>query len=233
MVLSSKQLLIKCANRFKTLSELSAQVPNRHGVLMVLSSPSGAGKTTIARRLLEVEPTISLSISVTTRPIRKGEKNGVDYHFIDRHTYEKYKHAGALMEYAEVFGNGYGTPSKPVERAIAEGRDTLFDIDWQGARQLRDKRPEDVVSVFILPPSAVTLEERLVRRAQDSKQVMTDRMARAAEEIKHWEEYDYVVINDRFEETVRIVHAILSAERVRRTRRIGLQAFITRMCEEL
>ncbi len=200
---------------------------------MVLSSPSGAGKTTIARRLLEVEPTISLSISVTTRPIRKGEKNGVDYHFIDRHTYEKYKYAGALMEYAEVFGNGYGTPSKPVECAIAEGRDTLFDIDWQGARQLRDKRPEDVVSVFILPPSAVTLEQRLVRRAQDSKQVMTDRMARAAEEIKHWEEYDYVVINDRIEETVRIVRAILSAERVRRTRRIGLQAFVTRMCEEL
>jgi len=201
--------------------------------MLVLSSPSGAGKTTIARRLMELEPAISLSVSVTTRQARPDERDGVDYHFIDQGEFERQKGAGELLEWAEVFDNGYGTPAAPVELALGEGRDVLFDIDWQGARQLKAGKGDDVASVFILPPSASALGERLVRRAQDSKEVVARRMARASEEISHWEEYDYVVVNADVEESVRSIRAILAAERVRRARRVGLEEFVTRMRGEL
>ncbi|HZP07991.1 guanylate kinase [Methyloceanibacter sp.] len=197
----------------------------RRGIMLVLSSPSGAGKTTIASRLLE-DPGIELSISHTTRPKRKGEKDGKDYHFVDRETFTRLRDQDAFLEWAVVFDNYYGTTRKPVEEALAAGRDVLFDVDWQGARKLRESAKDDVVAVFILPPSAAALEQRLRTRAEDSDDVVKRRMRGASNEIQHWEEYDYVVVNTDIDQSVASVRAILAAERLRRTRLSGLKGFV-------
>jgi guanylate kinase len=194
--------------------------------MLVLSSPSGAGKTTLSRLLLERDPAIDLSISVTTRPPRPGEVDGRDYHFIDRARFDAMIERGELLEWAQVFGNGYGTPRAPVETALAAGRDVLFDIDWQGTQQLREKGRDDLVSVFVLPPSVPDLEQRLRTRAQDAPDVIRSRMAKAADEMSHWAEYDYVVINRRVTDAFDDVRAILGAERLKRERQPGLSAFV-------
>lgn len=204
----------------------------RRGIMLVLSSPSGAGKTTIASRLLE-DPGIELSVSHTTRPKRKGETDGKDYHFVDRETFTRLRDQDAFLEWAVVFDNYYGTTRKPVEEALAAGRDVLFDVDWQGARKLRESAKDDVVAVFILPPSAAALEQRLRMRAEDPDDVVTRRMRGASNEIQHWEEYDYVVINTDIEQSVASVRAILAAERLRRTRLSGLKGFVQTLLAEL
>lgn len=198
----------------------------RRGLLLVLSSPSGAGKSTLSRRLLERDDGIDMSVSVTTRPPRPGEKDGVDYYFISQDKFRDMADGGELLEWAEVFGNSYGTPRAPVELALADGRDFLFDIDWQGTQQLSQALEDDLVRVFILPPSAKTLQERLVNRAQDSMSVVAKRMAEAANEISHYAEYDYVIINDDLDVSDQAIDAILAAERLKRKRRTGLTAFV-------
>jgi guanylate kinase len=198
----------------------------RRGLMLVLSSPSGAGKTSIARRLLQLEPELSLSISVTTRPKRPGEIDGRDYHFIDRAAYDALIARGDLLEHAEVYDHGYGTPRAAVEEALAAGRDMLFDIDWQGAQQLREVARDDMVSVFILPPSNAELERRLRQRAQDAEAVVNRRLAQVADDVTHWAEYDYVLINTDLEESVCRARAILAAERLRRHRQPGLTDFV-------
>ena len=197
----------------------------RRGLMLVLSSPSGAGKTTLSKMLLD-DPALDLSISVTTRPPRPGEVDGRDYHFIDRARFDAMVERGELLESAQVFGNRYGTPRGPVEAALAEGRDVLFDIDWQGTQQLREKGRADLVSVFVLPPSIPDLEQRLRARAQDSAEVIRSRMAKAADEMSHWAEYDYVVINREVADAFEDVRAILGAERLKRERQPGLSAFV-------
>jgi guanylate kinase len=194
--------------------------------MLVLSSPSGAGKTTLSRMLLTTERNVELSISVTTRARRRGEVNGRHYQFIDRKRFDQMVRAGELLEYAEVFGNGYGTPRKPVERALKQGRDMLFDIDWQGTQQLRQRARADLVSVFILPPSTGELERRLHTRAQDDKKTIRSRMAKASDEMSHWAEYDYVVVNRDLDRAFADVRAILAAERLKRDRQPGLPAFV-------
>ncbi len=201
----------------------------RRGLMLVLSSPSGAGKTTISRRLLYTEANLSLSISATTRPPRPGEEEGKDYFFVSDARFAEMVEKGELLEHARVFGNRYGTPKTPVEQALESGRDVLFDIDWQGTQQLRESAREDLVSVFILPPSTVELERRLHARAQDSDEVVRGRMAKAADEMSHWAEYDYIIINDNLESSVRQVEAILTAERLKRERRVGLRAFVEQL----
>jgi guanylate kinase len=198
----------------------------RRGVMLVLSSPSGAGKTTLSRKLLELDPSVELSISVTTRPKRSGEVDGRDYHFIDRMRFDAMVRNGELLEWAEVFDHRYGTPRAPVQAALAGGRDVLFDIDWQGTQQLRERARSDLVSVFVLPPSVVELERRLKTRAQDADDVIRRRMAKAADEMSHWAEYDYVVINRDLERAFDEVCAILAAERLRRERQTGLSGFV-------
>ena len=198
----------------------------RRGLMLVLSSPSGAGKTTLSRMLLTTERGIELSISVTTRPRRPGEVNGRHYHFIDRKRFDQLTRAGELLEYAEVFGHFYGTPRKPIERALKQGRDVLFDIDWQGTQQLRERVRDDLVSVFLLPPSSGELQRRLYTRAQDDKKVIHARMGKAAGEMSHWAEYDYVVVNRDLDRAFNDVRAILAAERLKRERQIGLSAFV-------
>jgi guanylate kinase len=198
----------------------------RRGLMLVLSSPSGAGKTTLSRLLLESDPAIDLSISVTTRPPRPGEVDGRDYHFIDRAQFDTMVARGELLEWAQVFGNRYGTPRGPVEKALASGRDVMFDIDWQGTQQLREKGRADLVSVFVLPPSIPDLEQRLKSRAQDTPDVIRSRMAKAADEMSHWAEYDYVIINREIEDAFEDVRAILGAERLKRERQPGLSAFV-------
>mgnify|MGYP000221122869 FL=1 len=198
----------------------------RRGLMLVLSSPSGAGKTTISRRLLDTDDKLSLSISATTRPARPGEVEGKDYYFVDQGRFDAMVDDGELLEYALVFGNNYGTPRAPVERALEAGRDVLFDIDWQGTQQVREAARDDLVSVFILPPSTEELERRLYARAQDSEEVVRGRMAKAADEMSHWAEYDYIIINDDVDRSVEQVEAILTAERLKRERRIGLGAFV-------
>jgi guanylate kinase len=206
------------------------QIPvARRGLMLVLSSPSGAGKTTISRRLLEEDANLALSVSVTTRPPRPSETDGVDYRFIEKQAFDRMVANGELMEHAKVFGHYYGTPRKEVEAALTEGRDIMFDVDWQGAQQLGEAARADLVTIFILPPSTEELERRLTARAQDSPEVVVARMARAADEMSHWSEYDYIVINDDLEESVRRVCAVLAAERLRRNRQIGLNDFIQRM----
>ena len=207
--------------------------PKRRGLMLVLSSPSGAGKTTIARKLLEVDPGVEMSISCTTRKQRNGEVEGRDYHFIDRETFAGMRDRGEFLEWAVVFGNYYGTPRKPVEEALAAGRDVLFDVDWQGAGSLRNDSPDDVVSVFILPPSGEALERRLTERAQDSAEVVAARMREASNEIQHWGEYDYVVINHDIDQALAAVRAILAAERLRCTRLTGLKDFVASLLAEL
>ena len=198
----------------------------RRGLMLVLSSPSGAGKTTLSRLLLNADRKVKLSISVTTRPKRPGEIDGHDYHFIDRSRFDAMVKKRELLEWAEVFGHRYGTPRRPVIRALREGRDVLFDIDWQGTQQLREKARNDLVSVFILPPTVKELERRLKRRAQDSKTVIGTRMDKAAGEMSHWPEYDYVIVNRDKVEAFAEVRAILAAERLRRERQIGLSDFV-------
>lgn len=198
----------------------------RRGLMLVLSSPSGAGKTTLSRMLLKADRNVALSISVTTRPRRRGEIDGRDYHFIDLRRFDAMVRSGKLLEWAEVFGHRYGTPRAPVEKALKGGNDVLFDIDWQGTQQLREKARDDLVSVFILPPSVDELERRLQRRAQDSRAVIGARMAKAAGEMSHWPEYDYVIVNRDKDRAFAEVKAILAAERLKRERQVGLSGFV-------
>ena len=207
--------------------------PTRRGLMLVLSSPSGAGKTTLARRLLEAEPGVEISISYTTRKQRKGEVEGKDYHFVDRETFAGMRDAGEFLEWAVVFDNFYGTRRRPVELALASGRDVLFDVDWQGAKSLRDEAPNDVVAVFILPPSGNALERRLNQRAQDSPEVVEARMRGASNEIQHWHDYDYVVINHELDQALAAIRAILAAERLRCSRLTGLKDFVQNLLAEL
>ncbi len=198
----------------------------RRGLMMVLSSPSGAGKTTISRRLLAADSNIRLSISMTTRPPRANEINGRDYNFVDLTEFNLMVNRDLLLEHAKVFGNYYGTPRLPVENALAEGRDILFDIDWQGTQQLAEKARDDLVSVFILPPSWHELERRLFERAQDEPSEINRRMAKAADEMSHWAEYDYVIVNNDLDESVATARSILQSERLRRRRQVGLAEFV-------
>jgi guanylate kinase len=198
----------------------------RRGFLLVLSSPSGAGKTTITRRLVAGDPGLALSVSVTTRPPRQGEVDGRDYLFIDRGRFDEMLSQGELLEHATVFGNCYGTPRAPIEKALAAGRDIVGDIDWQGTQQLAKNVPNDLVSVFVLPPSLAALEARLSARAQDSAAVVASRMAKSAGEMSHWPEYDYVIINDTIEDAVAKARAVVTAERLRRVRQTGLAEFV-------
>ncbi len=197
--------------------------------MLVLSSPSGAGKTTIARALLAADDDLTMSVSATTRPIRPGEVDGRDYVFVDPPAFADMVARGALLEHATVFGHCYGTPRAPVEAALAHGQDVLFDVDWQGTQQLREAAPADLVAVFILPPSHAELHRRLVARAQDPADVVQARMAKAADEMSHWPEYDYIVVNADIAAAVAEVRAVLTAERARRTRLVGLGAFVDRV----
>jgi guanylate kinase len=220
----------------KTLAQRVQASPRgiaRRGIMLVLSSPSGAGKTTLSRLLLDRDETITLSVSVTTRKPRPGEIDGTDYRFIDRADFDAMVTRGDLLEWAEVFGNCYGTPRAPVEASLAAGLDVLFDIDWQGTQQLREKGRADLVSVFVLPPSIPDLEARLRTRAQDSDDVIHARMSKAADEMSHWPEYDYVVINRDVPRAFEDVCAILAAERLRRARQTGLSNFVRSLQAEL
>lgn len=205
----------------------------RRGLMFVLSSPSGAGKTTLSRMLLEKMPGMKLSVSVTTRAMRPGEVDGRDYRFIDKVAFDAMAKNGELLEFATVFDHHYGTPRKPVEEALAAGEDVLFDIDWQGTQQLREKARDDVVSVFILPPSAADLEKRLHTRAQDSSKVIAGRMSRASHELSHWAEYDYVVTNREIDIAYAEIATILKAERLKRERQTGLSAFVRDLQKQL
>jgi len=205
----------------------------RRGLMFVLSSPSGAGKTTLSRLLIERIAGLRMSVSVTTRPMRPGEREGHDYYFVDQSGFQRMARDGELLEWATVFDNGYGTPRAPVEAALSNGQDVLFDIDWQGTQQLREKAGKDVVSVFILPPSAQDLEKRLHTRAQDSDEVIRGRMSRAAHEVSHWAEYDYIVVNHEVEQAFAEVQSILKAERLKRERRTGLTAFVRELQKQL
>lgn len=198
----------------------------RRGLLLVMSSPSGAGKTTLSRKLLVADKNITLSISVTTRSPRPGEVEAKDYYFISKERFTQMRDRKELLEWAEVFGNYYGTPRKAVEDALARGRDVLFDIDWQGTQQMAQAMEDDLVRVFILPPSADELQNRLISRAQDSSSIVAKRMAEASREISHWPEYEYVIVNDEIEDSLAQVMAILRAERLRRRRRTGLTEFV-------
>lgn len=198
----------------------------RRGLMLVLSSPSGAGKTSISRELLARDNNLYMSVSATTRPRRPGEVDGEHYKFVDKTAFDLMVNRQELLEYAKVFDHYYGTPRGPVEDALSAGKDVLFDIDWQGTQQLDERARDDLVSVFILPPSTAELERRLNTRAQDSAAVIADRMAKAADELTHWSEYDYVVVNESFEDSVAQVEAILEAERLKRTRQEGLSEFV-------
>jgi guanylate kinase len=208
---------------------MTAPEIQRRGLLLVLSSPSGAGKTTIARKLAAADPRLLLSVSVTTRRPRPGEVEGRDYAFIDRAHFDAMAANDELLEHATVFGNSYGTPRAPIEAAFTAGRDVIADLDWQGTQQLAERVREDLVTVFVLPPSLAALEARLKTRAQDSAAVVADRMAKATEEMSHWPEYDYVIVNNEVAESVAQAQAILTAERLRRTRQLGLADFVNRL----
>jgi guanylate kinase len=200
---------------------------HRRGLMLVLSSPSGAGKTTITRMLLERDSDLEISVSATTRPKRRNEVDGRDYHFLDLTEFNLRVNRQEFLEHAKVFGHYYATPRAPVEQALALGRDVLFDIDWQGTQQLREHARADLVAVFILPPSTRELEKRLRSRASDSDAVVAGRMARAADEMSHWPEYDYVIVNEDLGASVEAVQAILVAERLRRERQVGLSEFVS------
>ena len=204
----------------------------RRGIMLVLSSPSGAGKSTISRNLLERDPSFELSISATTRARRGSEIDGRHYHFRSRREFESMRDGGELLEWAEVHGNYYATPRAPAEKALSEGRDMLFDIDWQGAVQLREKMRADIVSIFILPPTMRELKARLRRRAEDAEEVIEARLANARAEIEHWRDYDYVVVNDDLDAAFAQVQAIVTAERLRRDRRPGLFDFVHGLLDE-
>jgi guanylate kinase len=198
----------------------------RRGLMLVLSSPSGAGKTTLSRRLLETDPNVAMSVSATTRPKRPGEVDGHDYFFIADEKFQHMANTGEFLEHATVFGHRYGTPREPVLEALTAGRDVLFDIDWQGTQQLRQQVREDVVTIFVLPPSREELERRLHTRAQDSAEVVAKRMAKANDEISHWAEYDYVIVNEDIARAQAQVETILLAERLKRARQPGIPAFV-------
>ncbi|HLY05807.1 MAG TPA: guanylate kinase [Rhizomicrobium sp.] len=198
----------------------------RRGLMLVLSSPSGAGKTTLSRALLAGDGNLTLSVSMTTRPMRAGEREGADYFFVSAARFDAAVRNGEFLEHATVFDHRYGTPGAPVMDALGSGRDVLFDIDWQGTQQLKEKAREDLVSIFVLPPSHAELERRLRARAQDAEEIVSQRMAKAGAEISHWAEYDYVIVNDRLELALANVGAILRAERLKRTRQIGLSQFV-------
>jgi guanylate kinase len=211
---------------------------SRRGIMLVLSSPSGAGKTTLTRYLLEQENIddpgkLELSVSATTRARRPSEIDGVHYHFRTKRQFEAMRDSGELLEWAEVHGNYYGTPREPVEKALNDGRDVLFDIDWQGTRQLLDKMREDVVTVFVLPPSAQELKSRLVRRAEDSNAVIAQRLKNAAEEFLHWNEYDYILVNRDLDKSFARLRAILTAERLKRIKMRNLEEFVSKLLSEL
>ena len=205
----------------------------RRGLMLVLSSPSGAGKTTIARRVLDEDEGVVSSISHTTREKRPGEVDGQDYHFVDKKVFSRMREQGAFLEWAVVFDNYYGTTRAPVDEALGAGRDVLFDVDWQGADALRESAKDDVVSIFVLPPTADALEERLKTRAQDSDDVVVRRMRGASNEIQHWKDYDYVLVNFDVDRSVAAVHAILAAERLKRARLTGLDAFVRGLLRQL
>jgi len=206
---------------------------DRRGLMLVLSSPSGAGKTTIARRVLAEDRGIAPSISHTTRPQRPGEVDGKDYYFVDKKDFTQMREESAFLEWALVFDNFYGTTRAPVDEALAKGRDVLFDVDWQGAQSLRREAAADVVSVFVLPPTAGALEQRLKTRAQDADEVVALRMRGASNEIQHWTEYDYVLVNFDVDQSVAAVHAVLAAERLKRSRLTGLDSFVQGLLAEL
>jgi guanylate kinase len=210
----------------------------RRGIMLVLSSPSGAGKTTLSRNLLEQENIddpgkLELSISATTRSRRPSEIDGVHYHFVARRQFEAMRDRGELLEWAEVHGNFYGTPRDPVEKALSEGRDVLFDIDWQGTRQLLEKMRDDVVTVFVLPPSAAELKSRLIRRAEDSDAVIAERLRNAAEEFLHWNEYDYILVNRDLDKSFARLRAILTAERLKQVKMPNLESFVSKLLGDL
>jgi len=205
----------------------------RRGLMLIVSSPSGAGKTTLTRNLLEQEENVSLSISVTTRARRTSEIDGIHYKFLSRRQFELMRDGGELLEWAEVHGNFYGTPREPVETALAEGRDVLFDIDWQGTQQLYDSMRPDVVSVFVLPPTAEELKLRLERRAEDTPDIIARRLKNAAEEIPHWEEYDYVLVNRDLEKSFARLRGILTAERLKRVHPDDIQSFVDNLLVDL
>lgn len=204
----------------------------RQGLMLVLSSPSGAGKTSIARALLKRDPGITMSVSATTRQRRPGETEGKDYFFVDEHQFKTDVNKGLFLEYAQVFDHYYGTPLRPVQDTLAAGGDVLFDIDWQGTQQIKAKAREDLVSVFVLPPSTAELERRLLSRAQDSAEVVAGRMARAADEMSHYPEYDYIIVNHDLEASIEAVHTILKAERLRISRQAGLTDFMKQLRED-
>ena len=205
----------------------------RRGIMLVVSSPSGAGKTTLTRSLLEQEENVGLSVSVTTRERRSSEIDGVHYHFISKRRFEAMRDSDELLEYAEVHGNYYGTPREEVEKTLNAGRDMLFDIDWQGTQQLYAKMRSDVVSVFVLPPSAEELKHRLERRAEDSSEVIIRRLKNAAEEIPHWNEYDYVLVNRDLDKSFMRLRAILTAERLKRVLKPNLEGFVAELLTDL
>jgi guanylate kinase len=205
---------------------MDPSIRHRRGLLIVLSSPSGAGKTTISRLLLDADAEVTMSISATTRPKRPGEVEGADYHFVDDSEFDRLIAAGEFVEWAPVFGHRYGTPKAPVKDALRDGRDILFDIDWQGTQQLHSAMGEDLVRIFILPPSVAELERRLRERGTDSEEVVADRMRRASGEISHWAEYDYVLVNASMDECLAQVRTIVAAERLKRSRQVGLVTFV-------
>lgn len=219
-------------SRFKDyLPPEFADKPTRRGLMFVLSSPSGAGKTTLSRKLLEEEKQVMMSVSVTTRKPRPGEIDGRDYYFIDDATFNGMVERGELLEHAVVFDHQYGTPKRQVMNALNDGMDVLFDIDWQGTRQLAQTCPDDLVSIFILPPSLEELETRLRNRAQDAEDVVAKRMARAIDEISHWEEYDYVTVNDNLEYAMKNIQSVLYAERFKRWRQLDIKHFVDALCQ--
>jgi guanylate kinase len=205
----------------------------RRGLMFVLSSPSGAGKTTLSRMLIAENPDLKMSVSVTTRPIRPGEVDGRDYYFIDQKKFDAMVAKDELLEWANVFDNSYGTPRAPVEAALAMGQNVLFDIDWQGTQQLRGRSPKDVVSVFILPPSVQALEQRLHTRAQDSDEVIRGRMKKAGDEMSHFDAYDYIVVNDNIGIAFEAVKSILRAEQLKLDRQIGVTLFVQKLRQQL
>lgn len=205
----------------------------RRGIMLIVSSPSGAGKTTLTRNLLDKEENVSLSISVTTRPRRSSEIDGIHYRFLTQRQFELMRDGGELLEWAEVHGNFYGTPREPVETALAEGRDVLFDIDWQGTQQLYKAMRSDVVSVFVLPPAAAELKLRLERRAEDTPEIIARRLENAADEIPHWEEYDYVLVNRDLDKSFIRLRGILTAERLKRVRKEDIQSFVDTLLSDL
>jgi guanylate kinase len=215
------------------MNATSQSIVERRGLMFVLSSPSGAGKTTLSRMLIAETPNLAMSVSATTRPKRPGEEDGRDYFFVDHARFDQLVADDALLEWAHVFGNRYGTPRAPVDAALASGQDILFDIDWQGTQQLRSRAPKDVVSVFILPPSAQALEQRLHTRAQDSDEVIRARMKKAGDEMSRYDAYDYIVVNDNIGIAFESVRAILRAEQLRRDRQVGLADFVEGLRRDL